>query len=224
MNKPDYFNQANPDLLCRIPVNASAVLEVGCGAGALGAAYKAINPNCTYIGVEVVAEAALRAQSVLDHVLIQDVESEPISLLPCNVSKVDCLIYGDVLEHLREPHCILQDQLQWLSSDGIVLACIPNVQHWSTLVNLIRGRWPQVDQGLFDRTHLRWFTRSSMIELFRSCGLEVQEIQPRVFSPDKAQAVVKALSPSLPSFGLTEQELLNGISPLQYVITARRPG
>ncbi len=65
--QPDaYYEQANPDLLYRIPVNASVVLEVGCGGGALGAAYKAINPDATYVGLELMEQPAARARQRLD--------------------------------------------------------------------------------------------------------------------------------------------------------------
>ena len=66
---------------------------------------------------------------------------------------IDTLIYGDVLEHLCYPDLILKEHSQWLSHEGAVIACIPNVQHWSVLINLLSGRWPQMDQGIFDRTY-----------------------------------------------------------------------
>lgn len=222
MPNSSYYAQANPDLLCRIPVQAATVVEVGCGAGALGAAYKAIHPQCTYIGVEVVQAAALQARQHLDHVFEVDVERDPLPSLPDGIAGVDCLVYGDVLEHLRDPQAVLSEQLRWLSDDGLVLACIPNVQHWSTLLNLLHGRWPQNDDGLFDRTHLRWFTRSGMVELMQSCGLVVHDITPRIFQADQARAVLKQLEPALPGLGLQPQELLAGISPLQYVLRAGR--
>ena len=55
MAKARYYEQANPDLLCRIPVTARAVLEIGCGAGALGRSYKNIIQS-VYIGVEIMPE------------------------------------------------------------------------------------------------------------------------------------------------------------------------
>lgn len=149
-------------------------------------------------------------------------EHNPAPALPEGIHSVDCLVYGDVLEHLRDPQAVLREQLRWLAPEGLVLACIPNVQHWSTLLNLLHGRWPQQEQGLFDRTHLRWFTRAGMVELLQSSGLLVHDITPRVFQPEQARAVVEALTPALPSLGVNPQELLAGISPLQYVLRAGR--
>ena len=223
MPNSSYYAQANPDLLCRIPVQAATVVEVGCGAGALGAAYKAIQPQCTYIGLEVVPAAALQARQHLDHVFEVDVERDPLPSLPDGIAGVDCLVYGDVLEHLRNPQAVLSEQLRWLSDDGLVLACIPNVQHWSTLLVLLQGEWPLMEEGLFDRTHLRWFTRTGVIRLMRGAGLELQQIQPRIFQPEQAQALVAQLSPVLPGLGIDPERLLRGVVPLQYVVTARKP-
>lgn len=217
-----YYEQANPDLLCRIPVTAGVVLEVGCGAGALGAAYKAINPDAIVVGLELMAGPAERARQRLDHVIEVNVENIPRPALPNDVGPVDCLVYGDVLEHLRDPAAVLQQQLEWLAPDGLVLACIPNVQHWSVLANLLAGQWPQQDHGLFDRTHLRWFTRAGMVELLQCCGLVIHDITPRVFQPERAQAFVQQLAPALPGMGIDAQQLLAGVSPLQYVVRASR--
>lgn len=221
-----YYEQANPDLLYRIPVQAQRVLEVGCGAGSLGAAYKALNPDAVVVGLELNALQAERARSQLHYVITVDVDQCPTPELPDGLGTAtapfDCLVYGDVLEHLRDPQAVLQQQLPWLASDGVVLACIPNVQHWSVLHNLLAGHWPQQDQGLFDRTHLRWFTREGMVALMQACGLVVHDITPRVFQPEQAKALVEALAPALPQLGVDPQALLAGVSPLQYVIRAGR--
>lgn len=217
-----YHDRVNPDLLWRIPVTAGTVLEVGCGAGALGRAFKARQPAVTWVGIEAEPDAASRARGCLDHVLSGDVE-DPTLVLP-TLPPLDCLIYGDVLEHLRDPWTCLQRQAAWLRDDGILLACIPNVQHWSVLQQLLQGRWPQLDEGLFDRTHLRWFTRQSIVDLVEGCGLIVHDLQPRIFQPEQAAAFVQRLEPALAGLGLERQTLLEGIAPLQYVVRAgRRP-
>lgn len=218
---PDYYGRVNQDLLRLIPADAHTVLEVGCGAGALGAAWKREHPQMRYYGIEAMEQPAEQAQQVLDHVVCADVEAVVDGfedLLP-----VDCLIYGDVLEHLRDPWSCLQRHSEWLRDGGTVLACIPNVQHWSALWLLLQGEWPLLEEGLFDRSHLRWFTRAGVIRLMRGAGLELQMIQPRIFQPEQALAFVEKLAPALPGLGIDPKQLLRGVAPLQYVVVARKP-
>ena len=116
----DYFGNINHDLLNKIPLSASTILEVGCGSGALGAAYKALNPMSTYVGIEYVSEAAQIAQGRINHVVCGDVEDPHLVMPLVDGEKYDCLIYGDVLEHLRDPWVVLQRHLDLLSDSGIV--------------------------------------------------------------------------------------------------------
>ena len=219
-DRAGYHDRVNPDLLQRIPVTARTVLEVGCGGGALGAAFKAINPDCNYIGIEQEPEAARRARAHLDQVISGDVESEGL-ILP-DLPPLDALVYGDVLEHLRDPWAVLARQVPLLADDGLLILCIPNAQHWSLLEHLLHGQWPLVGEGLFDRTHLRWFTRAGVERLVAGCGLRLLDLQPRVFQPELAEAFVQRLEPALPGLGLERQTLLAGVAPLQYVATASR--
>ena len=213
-----YYNNVNYDLLSRIPLNSKRVLEIGCGDGSLGRAYKLRNPDVLYFGVELDAPSADAASKCLDGVWQGDVEkSKNFSFAD---QRFDCIIYGDVLEHLKEPWDCLNLHASMLSDSGVMLACIPNVQHWSTFMNLFKGDWPRASHGLFDRTHLRWFTRKSIISMFTDMGLSIYEIYPRVFAPEKAKALLSILKPSLMEMQIREDEFLKQISPLQYVVRA----
>ena len=213
-----YYEQANPDLLYRIPVDATTVLEIGCGAGGLGRAYKAINPNVTYIGIEVVPEQAEKAAKNLDHVIEQDIEAVRAEELIAKYGQIDCLVCGDVLEHLIHPEEMLRNLLPTLKPEGLFLACIPNVQHWSVIANLIAGKWPQEDQGIFDRTHLRWFTRESIVQLTERLDIKIHEIVPRIFGASKAMEFARHLAPSIENLGLDINHFYQNTAPLQYVV------
>jgi glycosyltransferase involved in cell wall biosynthesis len=215
-----YFQNVNQDLLSRIPLTAKTVLEVGCGSGALGAAYKYRNPSVRYLGMEAMPEPAAQARQVLDEVICGDVEDLSHGF-DC-LSEVDCLVYGDVLEHLKDPWKCLERQVPLLSKDGVLLACIPNVQHWSVIANLLTGEWPLEDQGIFDRTHLRWFTQASIETTMQDLGLHIHQIIPRVFGVEKAKQFALQLAPALQNLGIDLQTAFSGMAPLQYVVTVGR--
>jgi SAM-dependent methyltransferase len=211
---PGYADVLNPDLLERIPLDARVVLDVGCGTGALGAEYKRRNPACRFLGIEADPDAARIAAKRLDQVVTGDVEADP---MPFEGLRIDCLIYGDVLEHLRDPWTLLRLQARSLSPRGLVLICMPNAEHWSFAERLLRGSFDYEDQGLFDRTHLRWFTQSTTLRALADAGLVAHSASPRIFDLSAARAFTKVMEPSLAALGIDAASYLGRASPLQYV-------
>lgn len=215
-----YPDAPNTDLLDRIPLDARVVLDVGCGAGALGAAYRRLNPRARVLGIEQDRNAARRAAERLDAVANADVEQAP---LPFSLTAgLDCIVYGDVLEHLKDPFALLRRHAEALSDSGTMVICVPNVEHWSFVAHLLRGTWDYEDTGLLDRTHLRWFSLESMKRGLEGLGLVPCDVHPRVFEPERAQRFVTALAPSLRTLGIDPQAYANRAAPLQYVWRVRR--
>ena len=212
----DHFN---PDLLKHIPINARTVLEVGCGFGALGAEYKRRNPACRYLGIDQDPDAANLAATRIDQVALCDVQAVP---LPFDNEVFDCIVYGDVLEHLTDPWAVLRAHVQTLAPDGTIVLCIPNVEHWSFSESLLRGTFDYADAGLFDRTHLRWFTNATVRRALRDVGLVVAKLTPRVFDRDGAGAFAHAMRPALLALGIDPKNYLERAAPLQLVYVACR--
>jgi glycosyltransferase involved in cell wall biosynthesis/2-polyprenyl-3-methyl-5-hydroxy-6-metoxy-1,4-benzoquinol methylase len=167
---PSYYNFVRPELLALVPHDARRVLEIGCGAGRLGEALKA-RQACGVTGIELNPAAAEEAQLRLDRVVMADVESLDPDF---QAGQFDCIVCGDVLEHLRDPARLLRRLHEWLSPDGCLVASIPNVAHRSVLAQLLRGDWNYEPAGLLDATHLRFFTRRSVEKLFYRSRFDVE--------------------------------------------------
>ena len=226
MTVPDYYNRVNADLLRLIPPDTGVVLEAGCGAGALAQAYRRINSRVSYLGIEKNQEAADVAGSNgrLDRLIIGDLETaDPATLgLSDEGPSVDCLVFGDVLEHLVDPWAVLTRLARLVREGGQVLACIPNVQHYSVLVNLLRGRWDYQDEGLLDRTHLRFFTLSGVQDLFAKAGLQVFDIQPRWWPSSEADRFQQMMAPVLNALKIDPAPFAAQTRAVQYLVRAVR--
>lgn len=161
-----YFEFSRPELLALIPETAKQVLDVGCGAGLLGEALKSRQP-ATVVGIELDDQAAVFARKRLDEVYAGDAETLKT---PFAKKTFDCIVCGDVLEHLRDPKKFLQKARSWLRDDGCLIASIPNIRHHSVIRSLLAGNWSYQSAGLLDDTHLHFFTRRDMVDLFRATG------------------------------------------------------
>jgi len=138
------------------------ILEVGCSSGYLGSYLKTLGH--TVIGVEMDSTSAREAAECLDAVYCQSIQSY-YSENP--LEKFDAIFFGDVLEHIANPDEVLISTHEFLNRDGIVIASIPNIAHHAIRAMLLEGSWNYSDLGILDRTHLQFFTKSSLHELFK---------------------------------------------------------
>jgi 2-polyprenyl-3-methyl-5-hydroxy-6-metoxy-1,4-benzoquinol methylase len=175
VNKPQgYFGTPRREMLEFVPEGVKSVLEIGCGTGAFGALVKQ-QRGCRYTGVELMEKAASQARSQLDEVIVANIEH---SSLPFPLASFDCLVCNDVLEHLVDPWLSLRALTKYLQPGGYVVASLPNVRFSEVVKDLVfRKRWEYKEQGVLDRTHLRFFTESSMRALFESTGLEILQLK-----------------------------------------------
>ena len=170
-----YFGTPRREMLEFIPEGVSSVLEIGCGTGAFGALVKQRRGCCRYTGVELMSEAAEHARTRLDEVIVANIEQTP---LPFPHETFDCLVCNDVLEHLVDPWAALRMLTGFLRPGGYIVISLPNVRFSEVVKNLVvRKSWEYEEQGVLDRTHLRFFTESSIRTLLESAGLEVLQLR-----------------------------------------------
>ncbi|HXF63747.1 MAG TPA: class I SAM-dependent methyltransferase [Caldilineaceae bacterium] len=210
---PNYYAGGRHDLLALVPTEAARVLDVGCGAGVLGEALKASRP-CVVIGIELNQEAATTAAQVLDQVICAPVETLSLEALGRDY---DCIIFGDVLEHLADPWELVRRYRRLLTPQGVMVASIPNIGHWTVIADLLRGRWEYRTRGLLDSTHLRFFTARSVRALFEDAGLTIVrwERNFRLIERDRRYAKVARWLGKGP---------LRELFTFQYLVVARRVG
>lgn len=216
-----YYSNANPDLLAKVPVTARRVLEIGCGTGGFARAYRDINPTCEYWGVELFDEAAAEAETVLDQVIRGSIEDPSVVEALDRMRgerRFDVLIFGDVLEHLLDPWRVLETLRTRMEPDAVVCICIPNVGHWSLVREQLLGRWNYADSGLLDRTHLRFFSRDTALEMLSRAGWSPVDAVPRVLWPEKTAEAVKALTPAALAFGGEAEKARVDLSAFQWVL------
>lgn len=149
-------------------------LDIGCGKGRLGTFLKnQIAAKVT--GIEIFSEYAAEASKCLDAVMCGNIEELDLSAY---AAQFDYVIFSDSLEHLLDPESALLKAKTMLCPDGALLLSIPNVRNFRVTIPLVVfGKFEYQDEGLLDRTHLRFFTRSSITNLLHKCGFEVDSVK-----------------------------------------------
>lgn len=160
----NYYKESRAELIPHVPEEVHSLLDIGCSRGGFGAAVKEAR-GCRVTGVEMNRHEAAAAAKILDQVWIGDLFAIDIQ------EKFDCITCLDVLEHFSEPPRLLEKIKNMLNSGGKIVISVPNVGHWSVVEDLIAGRWDYIPAGILCATHLRFYTRSSLLQLLESNGL-----------------------------------------------------
>lgn len=220
----DYYQQVRHEVLALVPPGAKRILDVGCAEGVLGSQLLERGASEVF-GIEYDPEVGARARMRLTDVYCGDVETMALPIAP---GSLECIIFADVLEHLRNPYDVLTRFSALLSPSGTIVASIPNVRHYSILHMLAEGLWTYQSQGLMDSTHLRFFTKHEIGSLFDQAGLTVTSLGANI---DPAYDEVRRSLPGKPlvdfAFGrvalkdLRQDEVVE-LFVIQYLVTARR--
>jgi 2-polyprenyl-3-methyl-5-hydroxy-6-metoxy-1,4-benzoquinol methylase len=150
---------------------ATRVLEFGCATGYMSEVLKT-RLGCTVVGVEIDRDAAALAEQHAERVIVGDAEKIDYAAELAG-EEFDVVLFADVLEHLKEPADVLRRVRPFVAENGVVVASIPNIAHASVRLALLAGEFRYREWGLLDDTHLRFFTRASIQDLFEETGYVV---------------------------------------------------
>jgi GT2 family glycosyltransferase len=203
----NYYTKTRKDLIDFIPYGFRKTLEIGCGAGVLSSDLKKQGKASIIWGVELDPEAGRSASSVLNGVIIGDFLKVPLNGIP---NPLDAVICADVIEHMTDPWGALDRINTLLKPGGEVIMSIPNIRHYKIIKKLIKNQWFYEKEGILDKTHLRFFTLPTLIQLLNYSGFEIIDI----FRKKRARPWVIKLGRFFPAL---EEFLV-----YQYLIRARK--
>ena len=174
LNEKDLDDNSSLKKMLRLVGEGKRVIDFGCATGYFSQLLT--KKGCTVTGVEINPEAAKFAEQYCEQVIVADLDFVSVTaILPKQA--FDVAVFGDVLEHLRNPWKVVSEIRQLLKPEGYVVASIPNIAHGAIRLALLQGRFEYMDLGLLDNTHLRFFTRKSVEELFEGSGYFVETIE-----------------------------------------------
>lgn len=174
MDLPEYEYLRRPEVAAILPLGAGSVLDVGCGRGGFGESLRATYPTARLTAIEPVDAMARDAENNYDEVLrgfFPDVLADRPN------ERFDVVVFNDVIEHIFDSTTLLSAVTQRLSPRGVIVASIPNVRFLKVSAALLfRGQWEYTDDGILDRTHVRFFTRASITTMFADAGYTVEKM------------------------------------------------
>jgi len=180
----EYYQGSRPEVASLINHAPKRVLEIGCGDGSFRSLLKG---QFEYWGIEPFSEAAELARKNIDKVF-NSTYDEAFSELPDNY--FDLIICNDVIEHLVDHDSFFKSIKIKMAEGARIVGSVPNVRHLSNLISLIfKKDWNYQDDGILDRTHLRFFTEKSLKRTVHQHNYELEHleylkiIKPRIHPP-----------------------------------------
>jgi methionine biosynthesis protein MetW len=151
----------------------SEVLDIGCASGYL--AEILAQKGCRVTGVELDPKAAAQARKTCPKVIEGSIENKAI--LDALQEKYDYILLLDVLEHLVDPEAALVNLKSKLKPKGQLIVSLPNVAYYAHRLSIfLLGKFEYQESGIFDRTHLHFYTLNSAQKTFKAAGYRLKDI------------------------------------------------
>jgi 2-polyprenyl-3-methyl-5-hydroxy-6-metoxy-1,4-benzoquinol methylase len=169
---PSEENNSHAAMLRMVGFN-KRVLEAGCASGHVSE--RLSEQGCRVVGIEIESGIVEPAMQWLERAVIGNIEEDAL-WDELEGEHFDAILFGDVLEHLRDPLKTLRESVKHLAPSGTVVISAPNIAHADVKIALLNGTFPYSENGLLDRTHIHFFTKESLLSLVREAGMAVVEI------------------------------------------------
>ncbi|WP_295955494.1 class I SAM-dependent methyltransferase [Rhodoferax sp.] len=208
---PPYFGHVRHEIAPALPERCGSVLEVGCGAG-VTLEWLRKRPGTTHTtGIEIFEDAATLARSKADEIYCLDIEH---AVLPDGISMFNTILCLDVLEHMVNPWRTLHRLVTLhLKPGGTIVVTLPNIRHHTVVLPLLlKGRWQYEEDGIMDRTHLRFFSKHSAIALLNHADLESAQCTALSFAENRLKHAVNQAT----------LRIFEGLITPQYLLSAKK--
>ncbi|OGW37411.1 MAG: hypothetical protein A2Y97_01755 [Nitrospirae bacterium RBG_13_39_12] len=196
------YESGREDLMAYVPLGAREILDIGSARGLFGEMLKK-RQRCVVTGVDIDTQLITVARKRVDNVIHGDIEEISGKAI---LGKYDCIVCGDVLEHLNNPWEVVRRLKNHLRKGGLFIASTPNIANWAIIYEMLQERWDYVPFSILSGTHVRFFTKKTLEELFEDTGYKIKEVKLQSFGiPPRGAEFVAGLKHSLP--GISEEDL-----------------
>lgn len=152
----------------------SVVLDVGCGAGMLGA-YLTEKKGCTVDGVDSDTSAIEISRATYRKTAVKNLETETLTDV-FSTGEYDLIVVADVIEHLVNPDFLLAELKKLLKTDGKIIFSVPNITHVAAGFELLLGKFLYRNNGLLDNTHVKFYSKTSLLAKLEAFGFYAWEV------------------------------------------------
>lgn len=206
------------ELVHHVPAHARRVLDVSCGSGVRGESIKHAT-GAHVVGIEAGESLADAARARLDEVWRIDLNKS--TELP-EAEPFDAIVVSGTLERLVDPEGVLRTLIEHLAPDGVLIATVPNVKHWSIMLPLLlQDRFEYSENGAIRPSSLRFFTMIEAANLLRKAGLGWCEAAAATSIPLAEPEQLEPLIQALAGYGVDPGEARTLFDAYEFVLTAR---
>lgn len=213
----EYFKNVRKDLLDLIPQDNrnGTILEIGAGTGNTLIYAKKNGYAKNIVGIELCKiENSYQNNKEFDDFIIGNIEEIKLSFAD---KQFDVIICGDVLEHLIDPYSVVDKLKKYLKDDGVFIASIPNIRYYTIIKEIfINGTFKYTNAGILDKTHLRFFCKKDILELFENSSYEIIQLEGNSFFTN--------LRPKLTLFNNLTFRIFEDFLIEQYFVVAKKNG